>query len=540
MAPTGPQDERGEGSGSKKRRRRRRQRQRNPTEPLLTEPSPPSQDGKRNGSGDKKGERDRAPASDSALVEHASSGASSAVSSPLRWPLLCRTVVGEHSSGEKIYEPFIKLNPRLVDACEELKFKYHEKRISMLIEILFAGRQLKLVTLRHHVSRSCLTNQELLPTRDSATKTVLKAAKVIMGLSSYVDGRLLTRTTGFLIAWNAESKVLVHLLDRHDTTVAAELIHYDRNYNLALLNVTMNLSAEVEVLSLRSELKFGQEVFVLGRDKDLYLSIDHGNVQYAGPHEYERRHFMFVNCALRECGYGAPVIDLDGEVMGMVNSPSTGFIPSATILKCIHMWEKFDCIPRLHIGMKFSAIKFLDPIQIEAIYRKCNIDEGLIVKQVSKESSAERQGIRTGDILQSLNGVGISTMVELENLMLEMCEAHLNKGNEINSTLEVEVGIFRTRSGLHCIKKVAVKVSDDIEVIPRDTYPVSNEMLNDYVCEAVDLHRLVPKHFRNCVIVCQRFRGARRRPEPPNSEKVQQLRDLEPEEEAATEIAKPG
>ncbi|KAF8725887.1 hypothetical protein HU200_020454 [Digitaria exilis] len=249
-------------------------------------------------------------------------GPRSAVSSPLRWPLLCRTVVGEHSSGEKIYEPFIELNPRLVDACEELKFKYHEKR----------SRQLKLVTLRHHVSQSWLTNQELLPTRDSATKTVLKAAKVIMGLSSYVDGRLLTRTTGFLIAWNAESKVgtlltsaflfrsksssveewmgadeyvseaevLVHLLDRHDTTVAAELLHYDRNYNLALLNVTMNLSAEVEVLSLRSELKFGQEVFVLGRDKDLYLSIDHGNVQYAGPDEYERRHFMFVNCALRE------------------------------------------------------------------------------------------------------------------------------------------------------------------------------------------------------------------------------------------------
>nr|CAB3463938.1 unnamed protein product [Digitaria exilis] len=432
-------------------------------------------------------------------------GPRSAVSSPLRWPLLCRTVVGEHSSGEKIYEPFIELNPRLVDACEELKFKYHEKRISMLIEILFAGRQLKLVTLRHHVSQSWLTNQELLPTRDSATKTVLKAAKVIMGLSSYVDGRLLTRTTGFLIAWNAESKVgtlltsaflfrsksssveewmgadeyvseaevLVHLLDRHDTTVAAELLHYDRNYNLALLNVTMNLSAEVEVLSLRSELKFGQEVFVLGRDKDLYLSIDHGNVQYAGPDEYERRHFMFVNCALRECGYGAPVIDLDGEVMGMVNSSSTGFIPSATILKCIHMWEKFDCIPRQHIGMKFSAIKFLDPIQIEAIYRKCNIDDGLIVEQVSKESSAERQGIRTGDIFQSLNG--------LENLMLEMCEAHLDKGNEINSTLEVDVGIFHTRSGLHCIKKLAVKVSDDIEVIPRarlgNVFCISSAML---------------------------------------------------------------
>lgn len=43
-----------------------------------------------------------------------------------------------------------------------------------------------------------------------------------------------------------------------------------------------------------------------------------------------------------QCGYGAPVIDLNGEVMGMVNSPSTGFIPSTTILKCLHMWKKFE------------------------------------------------------------------------------------------------------------------------------------------------------------------------------------------------------
>jgi len=51
---------------------------------------------------------------------------------------------------------------------------------------IFAARQLKLVTLHQHVSVSCLVNQELLSTRDSATKTVLKAAKVVMGLSSYV------------------------------------------------------------------------------------------------------------------------------------------------------------------------------------------------------------------------------------------------------------------------------------------------------------------------------------------------------------------
>jgi len=493
MAPTSPQRERGEGSGSRSARKRRR-RQRTPTPLTPTESPPPSQRAKRKKRKDHKQDQEgaRAAVSGSDLAEHDSSGASSAVSSPIRWPLLCRTVKGEDASGRKVFEPFIKIKHSLVDAYEEMKFKYHEKR----------ARQLKLVTLHQHVSVSCLVNQELLSTRDSATKTVLKAAKVVMGLSSYVDGKLMTRATGFLFDWDNESKVgtlltsallicpkspsadewmgageyipeaevRVHLLDRDDTMVAAELLHYDKNYNLALFKVVMNLSAEV--LRFRSELKFGQEVFLLGRDKDLYLNIDHGHVQYADSSQYERHHYMFLNCVLRECGLGGPVIDLNGEVMGMVNSRRTGFIPSATIQKCIHMWKKFNCIPRLHIGMKLSAIKFLDPIQIEAISRKCNIDEGLIVQHVSEGSSAERQGIRTGDILQCWNGVYISTTVELENHLLKIAEEHLDKGNKRDSNVEVEVAIFQIRNGLDCTKKLAVKVSDEIEVVPRGTYPV--------------------------------------------------------------------
>uniref|UniRef100_K4A168 Uncharacterized protein n=1 Tax=Setaria italica TaxID=4555 RepID=K4A168_SETIT len=73
---------------------------------------------------------------------------------------------------------------------------------------IFAARQLKLVTLHRHVSRSCLVKQELVSTRDAATKTVLKAAKVVMGLSSYV-------ATGFLIDWNDESKVGTLLTSAH-------------------------------------------------------------------------------------------------------------------------------------------------------------------------------------------------------------------------------------------------------------------------------------------------------------------------------------
>jgi hypothetical protein len=50
-------------------------------------------------------------------------------------------------------------------------------------------------------------NQNLLPVRDSSTKTILEGAKVVISLSSYVDGTLMARSSGFFINWDEESKV---------------------------------------------------------------------------------------------------------------------------------------------------------------------------------------------------------------------------------------------------------------------------------------------------------------------------------------------
>ncbi|CAN6331399.1 unnamed protein product, partial [Urochloa humidicola] len=68
-----------------------------------------------------------------------------------------------------------------------------------------------------------------------------------------------------------------------------------------------------------------------------------------------------------------------------------------------------------------------------------------------------------------------------ENLLLEICEEHLDKGNKIDSDVDIEVGIFHTRNGLDCTKTLAVKVSDNIEVVAGGTYLVSDETLNDLV-----------------------------------------------------------
>ncbi|KAL6594698.1 hypothetical protein ACP70R_048436 [Stipagrostis hirtigluma subsp. patula] len=507
MAPTTTQEEGGEASGSRSRARRRRRSApaRSPTSPATTQPTvaesepapPPSQHGKTKraraakerskrrkraraaensrvedenlsrsdkGAEEEEEEAAAAAASASAATEQGpSSEASSAASSPLHWPHFAPNLED-------------RIDPAIVVAQDELESKFFAKQ----------RRQLKLSTLDESVPRSCLVSQKLLPVRESAEKTVLQTAKSVLGLSSYLDGKLLRRSSGFLIDWDEKSKdgtvltsaslicskssldqwsgedlyapnaeVQVHLLDKDDTTAPACLLYYHEHYQFALFKIKIDLSAQIPCFS--SEVNYGQEIFILGRDESMYLTANHGSTQYLGPSTFERHHYMYISCAIAKCDTGGPVIDFNGQVLGMAHHNSA-FIPSSIILKCL------DHVPRLHVGMKFSAIKFLEPAHKEKISRKCNVDAGLIVKEVSVASPAEKMGIRIGDIIDCWNGKCIDSTVELENLFLQMCEEHL-EGNITASTVDIQVGLFHTRKGSHCTLCLTANVSDDVEVI---------------------------------------------------------------------------
>ncbi|WVZ96253.1 hypothetical protein U9M48_041917 [Paspalum notatum var. saurae] len=419
-------------------------------------------------------------------------GPSSAVSSPLCWPALPEVITGENEFGDKIYEPFHKIDPAIVEAHVKLQTKCFAKQ----------DRQLKLASLDNNVRRSCLADPKLVNIRPSVTKTVLQIAKITVGLSSYLDDMLLMQSSGFVIEWDAntkscailtsalliqssssvdewlgldeyapDAKVCVQLADKTDSTVVADLVHYDRHYNLALFRAAMDLSAQIP--SFSTELKYAQEVFVLGRDKDRNLSVDHGSVVYEGPSCYLRHHYMFTSCGINMLGIGGPLINIAGEIVGMASLSEMAFIPSSIIVRCLRMWKKFNCIPRPHVGMKLSAITLLDLARIERISRKCDIDDGLIVTLVSEGSAAEKLGVRPGDIITSWNGENISTTIELETFLLHMCEEHLDKGNSNGSNVDVSIGIFHIRNDSHSIKTLTVNVSNDVEVVAEGTYPVT-------------------------------------------------------------------
>ncbi|XP_048543255.1 uncharacterized protein LOC125522211 [Triticum urartu] len=255
--------------------------------------------------------------------------------------------------------------------------------------------------------------------------------------------------------------VLVHM--QGGATEKATLQYHQKHYDLAFFSVRMD--RPVHILSFNDGVKRSDQVFELGRDEKSFLRISHGVVKILNPNLLERYHYMHVHSAdpHPDYGIGGPLIDFGGKIMGMVNGNTSGsFIPSSILVKCLHLWRKFGCIPRPQLGMKFWSIKFVDIALAENILCKCNIDDGLIVKEVSYGSPAEKLGILVGDVINCFNGERISTTVELENMLLSKCE---DENNSLNSEVNVKLDVFHIRKSRWSDRTLTVKVSDDNEVV---------------------------------------------------------------------------
>uniref|UniRef100_R7WBG0 PDZ domain-containing protein n=1 Tax=Aegilops tauschii TaxID=37682 RepID=R7WBG0_AEGTA len=199
--------------------------------------------------------------------------------------------------------------------------------------------------------------------------------------------------------YHQNAKVIVHLLD--NKTTLGQLIYLQEHYEFAIYEVQVD--KPVHLPTFNDRVHSGQDVFRLGRDANLDIKITHGNLAFD--------------------------------------------IPTR-------------CMPRLHLGMTFSPIKFLDPICIERMTRKHNIDSGLIVEQVSKESHAEKIGIRKGDVIESFNGKHISTTIELESMLIDLCWDHFDQRKKLNTEKDVSVKIFDATKLCPRIRNLTAIVSD--------------------------------------------------------------------------------
>ncbi|XP_044984481.1 uncharacterized protein LOC123451975 [Hordeum vulgare subsp. vulgare] len=365
-----------------------------------------------------------------------------------------------------------------------------------------ASGPVKIPTLDRFEPPTRFHTAELFPVRESGSQAVLSAAKFLLGVSSSLDGESLRRCSGFWVGWDEETKtglvltsawlirtkdapsgvwsggqeyaphahVTVHLLN--GTSAKGDLVYYQPHYDIAFLNVEVGQPIKSPSFC-KKDVKFAQEVFQLGRDNSLNLRITYARAEYLNANMFERHHNVYFSSLDGHDDYnneydnGGLVIDLNGEVVGMVNNPERfgSFIPSSILLNCLDSWKKYRYIARPHLGMRFEAIKLLEPAHADMLWRMYDIDDGLVVTEVSKGSNAEKCGIQKGDLIECIKGECISTTIQLENLLMSICKGPSDSQNCHNAEVHISVGVFHTLKKYRRIVELTANVSDLGEVI---------------------------------------------------------------------------
>jgi len=151
------------------------------------------------------------------------------------------------------------------------------------------------------------------------------------------------------------------------------------------------------------------------------------------------QHFIQTDAAINPGNSGGPLININGEVIGintMIASESGGYqgigfaLPSNMAVKVYNNIIKEGKVTRGSIGIKFQPEDSRTPALLEVYGAK----QGVFVGEVVKDGPAERAGMKPQDVIVSINGKNIATGRDLTDMVAD---------TEVGATLKI--GVIRDR-----------------------------------------------------------------------------------------------
>uniref|UniRef100_A0A0D9WD42 PDZ domain-containing protein n=1 Tax=Leersia perrieri TaxID=77586 RepID=A0A0D9WD42_9ORYZ len=242
---------------------------------------------------------------------------------------------------------------------------------------------------------------------------IKKAARSVVGVvSTKADGKHIASCSGIVVSWNdttrlatiITSSATVCLCTCQTRPLLRDNCFFNAYYRIALLEVLAD--SPLQPATFGSSPKFGQEVFALARDEESSLFARRGTVLlHERPKYLDYIYCQSLSCQIARGGTGGPVIDGDGDFVGMAfgRSPNADILPISIMDKCFDMWTRFSRIARPVFCMDLRAFELLDVSQQEEIELVHNIYNGFIVSVVYDDSVAARPCISPGDVIVSYN-----------------------------------------------------------------------------------------------------------------------------------------
>ena len=205
----------------------------------------------------------------------------------------------------------------------------------------------------------------------------------------------------------------------NDVTTTAQVVNYDENQDVAMIKITdesVEIPATVE-LGDSDALQPGEEVIAIGTPLSTELSstvtkgIISATSRSVAVESGVTMNLIQTDAAINAGNSGGPLVNTKGEVVGINSSKISGeavegigfSIPINDIKDKIESLSK----PILNLGISVRTID-------ESLSKQLNMEQGLYVVEVTEFSSAEKAGLKAGDIIVKADGNRITTFDEFK------------------------------------------------------------------------------------------------------------------------------
>jgi serine protease Do len=246
-------------------------------------------------------------------------------------------------------------------------------------------------------------------------------------------------------------KLKVQLADKRE--FEAEVVGTDPKSDVAIIHIKGKVPENLPTVKLGSSsaLKVGDWVMAVGAPFGLTQTVTAGIISATGRNDVgiaDYEDFLQTDAAINPGNSGGPLVNMDGEVIGMNTAIATGFgqfagvgfaIPSDMIQGFVPTLTKGGTITRGFLGIGIQDLS-------DALATQFNVHDtkGALVSQVTNESPAGKAGLKAGDVIVNYDGKPVDNTRDLRKLVASTAPDHkvpvevMRDGKEMK--LDVTVG----------------------------------------------------------------------------------------------------
>jgi Do/DeqQ family serine protease len=217
-----------------------------------------------------------------------------------------------------------------------------------------------------------------------------------------------------------------------------KVVGTDGKTDLAVIRVTAKDDLPVATLGNSESLRVGEWAIAIGNPFGLDHTLTVGVISATGrsvelPHvvgvaAYET--FIQTDASINPGNSGGPLLNIRGEVIGIntaivASGQGIGFaIPANMARKVMDDLVKKGKVTRGWLGI---GIQLLTPELAKSF--GLQVEEGVLINQVMPGSPAEVAGLKTGDLIQGVDG---KTIKDLRHLQRVIAETDIGKAVEVS------------------------------------------------------------------------------------------------------------